>query len=393
MKAAREAPAPRHGTSQAGGTVKVWDLALRVFHWSLVISFVLAAYTGFLGPRNLLDLHIIGGVVAGALVAFRLVWGWLGPTYARFKSFPFSPRAMQHHVAEIIAEYRNGKAGRHVSELGHNPLGAAMVYAMLLFIALTVLSGVVLLGGAVKQGPLAFLVTWDTASLARNIHQALAIALLCMVGAHLAGVIFESRREKTNLAAAMVTGLKPAATDARPVTMFHARPWLAAVIVIVLAGAIVPATIALARLPALGVPPAKPDPVYAQECGACHFAYPPSLAPSDAWAQVMDGLGHHFGENATLDAATAAHIRAYLTDNGAEKWDTRPAHLFRQRDAADPLSITATPSWQRFHRDLPAALFSSKQVGGKGACNACHEDAATGRFDPQAIEIPEEAEP
>jgi len=377
--------------------VKVWDLALRLFHWSLVISFALAAYTGFLGRRNLLDFHIIGGVAAGALITFRVIWGWLGPTYARFRSFPLSPRAMKQHVDEILAEYRSGKAGstksRHGAELGHNPLGAAMVYALLLFIALTVLSGVVLLGGAVKQGPLAFLVTWDVAGLTRDIHQALAIALLCMVGAHLAGVIFESRRESINLAASMVTGLKPVLANARPVAAFRARPWLATIILIAVAAVIVPTTIALARLPGLGVPPAKLDPVYAQECGACHFAYPPSLAPSDTWAQMMDGLDHHFGENAVLDAATAAHIRAYLTDNGAEKWDTRPAHLFRQRDAADPLSITATPSWQRFHRDLPAALFASKKIGGKGACNACHQDAATGRFDPQAIEIPEEAEP
>jgi cytochrome b len=368
-------------------------MALRLFHWMLVISFALAAYTGFLGRRNLLDFHIIGGAMAGALVAFRVIWGWLGPTYARFSSFPLSPRAMRQHLDEIFAEYRDGKTHRHMTVLGHNPLGAAMVYALLLFIALTVLSGVVLLGGAVKQGPLAFLVTWDTASLARNIHQALAIALLCMVGAHLVGVIFESRRESINLAAAMVTGRKPASKDGKAIASLRARPWLAAVILIVLASAIVPATIALARLPALGVPPAKLDPVYAQECGACHIAYAPSLAPSDSWEQLMDGLAHHFGENATLDAATAAHIRAYLADNSAEKWDTRPAHLFRQRDAADPLSITATPGWQRFHRDLPAALFASKQIGGKGACNACHQDAASGRFDPQAIEIPEGAEP
>lgn len=392
MESAQEAP-PVSGSVQAGNMVKVWDLALRLFHWTLVVSFALAAYTGFLGRRNLLDFHIIGGVVAGALVAFRLIWGWLGPTYARFSTFPFSPRAMKQHVDEILAGYRDGKTHRHVPMLGHNPLGAAMVYALLLFIALTVLSGVVLLGGAVKQGPLAFLVTWDMASLARDIHQALAIALLCMIGAHLAGVIFESQRESTNLAAAMVTGRKPASRSAKAVASFRARPWLAAAILIVLAGAIVPATIALARLPARGVPPATLDPVYVTECGACHFAYPPSLAPSDSWAQVMDGLAHHFGENATLDAATTAHIRDYLMANGAEKWDTRPAHLFRQRDAGDPLSITATPGWQRFHRDLPAALFTSKRVGGKGACTACHQDAATGRFDPQAIEIPEEAEP
>lgn len=371
----------------------VWDLGIRLFHWALVISFALAAYTGFLGPRNLLNLHVISGVTAGALIVFRLVWGWLGPGYARFSSFPLSPKAMRQHLGEIVAELRRAAPSRHVPMPGHNPLGAAMVYALLLLIPLTVVTGIILLGGAVKQGPLAFLVSWDTGALARNLHQALAIALLCLVGAHLAGVIFESRRERINLAAAMVTGRKPISASHGAPPLHRARPRLAAVILAVTAAVIVPATIALARLPGRGVPPATLDPLYAKECGACHFAYPPGLAPAETWSEMMAGLDHHFGENASLDAAAAAQIGAYLAANGAENWDTRPAHLFRQRDAANPLSITATPGWMRFHRNLPEAIFKSKQVGTKGACNACHRDAATGRFDPQQIEIPEGAEP
>ncbi|HVJ40123.1 MAG TPA: cytochrome b/b6 domain-containing protein [Dongiaceae bacterium] len=377
----------------------VWDLGVRLFHWALVISFALAAYTGFLGPRNWLNLHLIAGIAAGALVIFRLVWGWLGSRYARFHSFPLSPAAMKAHLAAIIAEYRQaeqrhpgsqrlGAPPRHHPEAGHNPLGAAMVYALLLAIALTVLTGAVALGGVVKQGPLAFLVSFDLGLLIRDLHQVLAIALLCMVGAHLAGVIFESRREKINLAAAMITGRKPIPGAATPEPHQAARPGMAAIVLLVLAAAIVPATIALARLPGRGVPPATLDPIYAKECGACHFAYPPSLAPAAVWISMMEGLDRHFGENADLDATTAAHIRDYLTANAAEKWDTRPAHLFRQRDPADPLRITATPFWQRLHRQLPEALFKLPAVGAKGACNACHRDAGTGRFDPQSILVP-----
>lgn len=388
-----------HGLAQGKSGLMVWDIGVRLFHWALVISFALAAYTGFLGPRNWLNLHLIAGITAGALVIFRLVWGWLGSRYARFRSFPLSPAGMQQHIAAIIAEYRDARhflAGpgrvaaqsRHHPEAGHNPLGAAMVYALLLVIALTVLTGVVALGGVVKQGPLAFLISFDLGLLIRDLHQVLAIALLCMIGAHLAGVVFESRREKINLAAAMITGRKPIPGAATPEPQLAARPGMAAIVLLVLAAAIIPATIALARLPGRGVPPAALDPVYLKECGACHFAYPPSLAPAAVWISMMAGLDGHFGENAGLDAATATHIRDYLTANAAENWDTRPAHLFRQRDPADPLRITAAPFWQRLHRELPEALFKSPAVGAKGACNACHRDAGTSRFDPQAILVP-----
>jgi len=361
--------------------VRVWDLGVRSFHWGLVASVTVCAITGFLVGRQALDLHWIAGAVIAALLLFRLIWGVCGAGYAQFRSFPLSVTAIRQHLAQALA----GQPERH---LGHNPLGAVMVYALMAVLAAIVLTGVVALGGVTKQGPLAFAMPFADGRSVLGIHNLLAYALLGMVAVHLGGVVFESRRSRENLARAMVTGDKQALPggDAPPRA---GRPQAAAMIAAGLAVVLVPGIVLLAHLPGRGVPPATLDAAYVRECGACHMAFPPSLAPAATWNARMDGLDEHFGENASLAPAVAAPIRAWLAANSAEHWDTRAAVTLRLVDPVTPLRITAAPAWLRFHRSIPASVFAAKPAGVKGNCAACHSDAATGRFDPQNIEVPE----
>ena len=267
-----------------------------------------------------------------------------------------------------------------------------MVYALLAMLILLIISGVIALGGAVKQGPLAFALSFAAGATAREIHELLAFGLLAMIAAHWAGVAFESWRLRENLVRAMFTGRKSdgAVSSQQPAS---ARPAEAAAIVFGIAAIAVPGVIALSQLPAKGVPATPLNPVYVKECGDCHFAYPPSLAPAATWKAVMDRLADHFGENASLDPAKAASLQDWLTANASERWDTRAANMLRRLNAADPQRITSTPGWTRVHRDIPDSVFRSKAVGAKGACKACHSDAETARFDPQNIAIPKEAQP
>jgi cytochrome b len=363
--------------------VVVWDLPVRVFHWALVACVVVCAFTGFLGPRNELNLHLAAGSAIAALVAFRVLWGWTGSVYARFASFAPSVSAALAHLIAI-------RAGRRERHLGHNPLGALMVYALLIVLAAIVATGAFALGGVVKQGPLAFIVSYAVGSPARQTHELLAVVLLGLVGAHLVGTAFESYRSDQNLVRAMITGRKLAGDGAVPGR--GARVGLAVVATAGSVAVAVPAIVWLSSFPAAGVPRSPVDPTYAQECGACHFAYPPSLAPAAVWGGLMDHLDSHFGEDASVDPATAAKLRLWLEENAAERWDTRAAHLFRVRDPAAPMRITLTPAWTHIHRVIPVAVFAARAVGAKGACDACHHDAASGRFDPQKIAIPEGAE-
>jgi cytochrome b len=369
----------------AGADVtRVWDLGVRVFHWLMVAAVAIALVTGLWAPRNLLNIHLAAGATIGGLVAFRMLWGLMGSSYARFSSFPI-------HFAAINADLTGLVAGRRARYRGHNPLGSLMVLALLAVLSLSVMTGVITLGGVDKQGPLAFAVTYVSGKAAQRLHLALAYGLLALIAGHLLGVAYESVQARANLPRAMITGRKAAsATDhaARPA---KAKPLLAGLCVLILLMGAVHQIVALSARPALGVPAGPLDPTYAQECGSCHMAYPPSLAPSSRWIAIMDGLSNHFGEDASLEPGLMTRIRAYLTMNAAEKWDTRAAHELRGSNPLDPLRLTATPFWIRMHQGIPESVFKSRAVGAKGACEKCHSDASTGRFDPQDIHIPERA--
>ncbi len=191
------APAP----SPPANPVKVWDPVVRLFHWSLVLMVALALVTGYLLPRPWLNQHIFGGVAAAVLVIVRLVWGFTGTFYARFAQFVASPAASLSHARELLA----GHSGRH---LGHNPLGAWMILALLAALAGLGLTGTLVLAGFFKAGPLAFAMSFAGGRLARNVHELLALGLGGLIVLHVAGAIYESRRTRENLVRAMVTGTK-----------------------------------------------------------------------------------------------------------------------------------------------------------------------------------------
>jgi cytochrome b len=392
------------GEIRAGLTaeIRVWDAGVRVFHWLLAGAVLGAAYTGFFEKRLALGFHLMLGIGVVALLGFRLVWGFLGGTFARFASFLYPPRVVARHVRGL----GEPKPERH---LGHNPLGALMVFALLAVLAAIAASGTVALGGVLKQGPLAAFTSYATGRTVLLIHGGLAILLVVMVLAHLGGVVFESRRHGENLARAMVTGRKRllpseeagldrVSHDGTP-GLAHwraparARPFAAAAILGVgfLVGAA--GVMRLAARPGFGVPPAHVDKTYAADCSSCHMAYPPELLPASSWAAIMADLTNHFGEDASLGRRDTAAIAAYLKANAAGRWDTLPAHLFRVVDPAKPMMISATPAWRRIHRHIPAAVFKARAVGSPAHCSACHADAASGRFAPQNIHIPERAMP
>jgi cytochrome b len=367
-------------------TIAVWDPFVRVFHWLLVAALALALATSLLLPPTWIDAHVIAGSSAAALVVARIIWGFLGPAPARFASFVRGPQTLLRHLDEL----RHGAGERH---LGHNPLGSAMILVLLATVLAVAASGTVALGGALKSGPLAFATSFAAGSTARHLHSLLAYGLLILIGLHVAGAIFESRRTSENLVKAMVSGRKELRAGDAPLPVRAARPATAIAVAGVLLGGSAMFVVALANRPALGVPTQPLDPVYAEECGACHVAYHPSLAPAATWQALIAGLSLHFGEDASLDPATAQTILAYLTANSADAFDTRAANVLRRRNPDDPLSITATSFWRHRHDWIPASVFDSPAVAARSNCDACHADAATGRFSPSAVDIPEDAEP
>lgn len=347
-----------------------------MFHWGLVLAFAVALALGFFGPKSLLDLHVYAGYAAAGLVAFRVIWGFTGSTWSRFSTFAPSLSQVRAHLSDA-----------HAAGYGHNPLGALMVYALLAVVLALAVTGVWTLGGVLRQGPLAALTTYANGRTAKEIHELVAWGVIGLVALHLAGVLFESRRESENLARAMVTGRKRARDDRAPSR--SARPALA---VAALASAALPLATVWIWAESRPNPFVPAGPALAEwktECGDCHTPHHPSLLPAARWEEIMAALEDHFGEDASLDAETTGKIRAWLVANSAERYDTRAANAFRQPDAAEPLRITATARWKRIHDDIPAETFKRKDIGGPANCASCHGDAETGLFAPQQILIPE----
>lgn len=169
-------------------SVKVWDLFVRVFHWSLVASFTIAFLTG----DEIETLHIWAGYAAAGLVALRLAWGLIGPSYARFTQFVKSPAAVLSYMGDIVT-------GREARYIGHNPAGGAMVVALLAMLVGLSVTGILMTTPAY----------WHSEPL-EEIHEVLANLMLGLVILHIAGVVLASIRHHENLVRAMITGRKRA---------------------------------------------------------------------------------------------------------------------------------------------------------------------------------------
>lgn len=171
--------------------IRVWDPLVRVFHWSLVILFALNAL--IIDDESQWH-EWIGYGVAG-LVAFRLIWGFIGSRYARFHSFPPSIAGAQEQFGDML----NGRIRRHT---GHTPLGAWMIYNLLLALAVIAVSGYLMTTN------LFWGVEW-----VEEVHEAAVTWAELSIVAHITAVLFESYRTRINLPRAMVTGYKEMPTD------------------------------------------------------------------------------------------------------------------------------------------------------------------------------------
>lgn len=361
--------------------VFIWDLPTRVFHWSLVGSVAVALYTGFLAPDSWLGIHKLAGYAATGLIAFRAVWWAYGFDYSRLSSLLVALRRLPQFVPALLR-----LRPPHVA--GHNPAGSAMIVALMAVLALISATGFAVEGGYERQGVLAGVLDFATGAAAREIHETAALLLLGMIALHVAGVAMETLLLRTPLVRGMITGHLPlppgiARPDPQP-----AEPGRAVVAMAVIAVAAGGTGYGLLQLPVRGMPAMPSQPQFEKECSACHMLYHPSLLPRASWSQMMAGLDDHFGEDASLDPQATAAIEAHLAAYASEAWDTQAANLLRRTSASDPLRITASPYWVRKHSEIPAATFAAASVKSKANCAACHRDAATGRFDDQAISMP-----
>lgn len=165
--------------------IRVWDLGVRLFHWSLVVM-VAAAYL----TEDARKIHRYLGYAVLMLVGFRLIWGLIGPKHARFADFVPGPRGLVSYLRDIMAH-------REKRYLGHNPAGGAMVIGLLITLIAVGATGYMIGMDA-----------WFGAKWVEELHEVLVNGLLALIVLHIGGILFSSLRHGENLVAAMITGKK-----------------------------------------------------------------------------------------------------------------------------------------------------------------------------------------
>ena len=178
-------------------TTRVWDLPTRIFHWALFGLIIAMVATGLLGG-NAMVWHFRCGYAVLSLLLFRLVWGLIGGHWSRFVSFIYSPGA--------VLQYLRGQ-GRPEHSVGHNPLGAGSVFALLFFLFAQVGTGLFSDDDIAASGPLSKFVSNATVSLLTGYHKNIGKYVL-LVLLHIAAILFYLLKKKENLIGPMLHGDK-----------------------------------------------------------------------------------------------------------------------------------------------------------------------------------------
>lgn len=173
--------------------VRVWDLPTRVFHWSLVVAVAAAFITGFVGGNAMLWHGRIGVGVTG-LIVFRLAWGIVGSTYARFAHFVRGPAAIREYLA---GRWRG---------VGHNPVGALSVLGLLAIVAVQLITGLFANDDITFNGPLYALVDKEFSDRMAGLHQLNVWLLGGLIALHLGAIAFYLRVRKQDLVRPMLRG-------------------------------------------------------------------------------------------------------------------------------------------------------------------------------------------
>lgn len=171
--------------------ILVWDTPTRLFHWLQALSFAGAYLTA--DTERYRDIHVALGYIMLGLIAFRLLWGFIGTRYALFRSFFFTPK-------EIVAYLLSLVKGNPKHYVGHTPVGSMSIWLMLALGIIVCVTGVIALQD-------------DASDAVVDMHEIATYVMLAMILLHLIGVVMSSVMHRENLVRAMITGFKYADLD------------------------------------------------------------------------------------------------------------------------------------------------------------------------------------
>jgi cytochrome b len=203
--------------------VKLWDWPVRVVHWAFVLLLPALWWTV---ENHDLETHKQLGMVMVILVAFRLLWGLVGSSTARFSGFVRGPVAVMRYVRSLFG----GPAGEPV--VGHNPLGGWSVVLLLGLLTWQVGMGLIAQDtDGLESGPLNYLVDYDTAEWAREMHELGFNVILGVIAIHVLAILYYLTIRRDNLVTPMISGSARLSAGANPPRMAHW--WLAPICLVI----------------------------------------------------------------------------------------------------------------------------------------------------------------
>jgi len=212
-------------TSEKASAAVVWDLPVRIIHWSLLISVAGAWLTREL-EGDWFVWHTRFGYAVLVLVLTRVIWGFLGTRHARFAQFVKGPKAILAHLR-----------GTSPNPVGHNSLGALMILAMLAMLLVQAITGLFANDQVFETGPLFGYVTIETSDRLTSLHKQLFDWIAGAIAVHVAAALFYLWIRRENLILPMITGRKAVESVPEEDRISSSRLWLA-IIVASIVGAI-----------------------------------------------------------------------------------------------------------------------------------------------------------
>jgi cytochrome b len=346
--------------------VYIWSRVTRYFHWILVVCIAVTFASSYF--ENLFLIHISFGILAGGLLTFRLLWGFIGPFYALFINFDFSFKDLFYYFTKLFKDKK--------IYIGHNPAASWATILLILFGFFCTVSGVILLGSQEDRGIFSFLHPSLT-PMALKIHIISKNVVGVVAIIHIIGAILEHFWHKSGTVTSMIHGYKTINTEPIKTTKFQNYLGAFAIVFSLFVGLFsyfFPQTSIMTKN-YHEVNYKTDNKAFAKECAECHNLFSPTFMTKEMWEIALDDKKDHFKKNLTKDVPHFESIKEYIFKNSAETSDTEISQgIIKSTAGKIKYRITKTRYWRDLHIQIPRSAYKHPKIELKSNCKACHKN-------------------
>lgn len=344
----------------------IWSKVTRYFHWILVVC-IAFTFASALFENGLL-LHIVFGSIAGGLLTFRLVWGFVGPTHAKFVNFNFSLSDLFYYLTNLFKDRK--------IYAGHNPAASWATVLLIIFGFFCTISGVLLMGSEEDRGLFSFIpVSYHEIFFQIHVISKNIVGVVALI--HIVGAFLEHFWHKTKIINTMIDGYKNLDIPDIKTTFFQKAFGTFAIIVSIFMGVftLVSPNYSLMSKNTHEVFYHEDNPAFAKQCSECHNLYPPILLPKASWEVVLSDPTEHFRENLSEKVPDFESIKEYIFAHSAESATNEISRkILQSTDGQNIYRITRTGYWKETHAQIPRNAYKHPKIKTKSNCSACHEN-------------------